>query len=480
MDYTDFLTRLFKKTGGKYFHLILDTIASKVKMADGTTVEDTLTATKNQANVATYAAGAAQQTADNAYTAAQAAQEIAHTKLDKLGAAQQLAGDGLNSDENKLNVEGFLPLTGGDLSGPLTVKPESTYPHINIKFKDIDLNADLPQDASWGGLYFLDKNGAAFTAIDTGVSSTEVASRVWSSLPNASSGGASLGIHSRADGINFATAPNPRGLYGNDIVTENSLKNYAPGKSVINLTLHVNANHPNASDTADIFVGRGSEDMPFASLHGAIGFAIYNMVGPTNIYIILHSNDVLDEVYYINVFPSIYITGATGNEIVDIPTIAQVLSGLLIFNNIHIRELAGAQLTALQQGSIGLFNNVKISRVGNTAAPAMTAMHNGLIEIMGDLQIEGVHTWALNAWMNGKIITTTALTLTINGTYTIGVVGANVDSAVDFNSGTVFSGSPTGKRFGITSGSKVLTFNKGVNFIPGTEAGIVDSTSVYY
>lgn len=104
MDYIDFLTRLFKKTGGKYFHLILDTIASKVKMSDGTTVEDTLVATRAQANIGVSTANAAQITANAANNAALTAQEMANSKLDKVGAAQELAGNGLYANGNKLNV----------------------------------------------------------------------------------------------------------------------------------------------------------------------------------------------------------------------------------------------------------------------------------------------------------------------------------------------------------------------------------------
>lgn len=105
MDYIDFLTRLFKKTGGKYFHLILDTIASKVFMSDGTTVESSIESTRTQTAIAIYAANTAQNTANSAYDKAQIAQETADLKLDKSIAASELAGNGMIAKNGKLNID---------------------------------------------------------------------------------------------------------------------------------------------------------------------------------------------------------------------------------------------------------------------------------------------------------------------------------------------------------------------------------------
>lgn len=105
MDYTDFLTRLFKKTGGKYYHLILDTIASRVKMADGSTVEDSIEANRIQTASAKGLANTAYGASVSAYNKAQEALDSAESKLERATAAAQLAGDGLTATGNKLNVD---------------------------------------------------------------------------------------------------------------------------------------------------------------------------------------------------------------------------------------------------------------------------------------------------------------------------------------------------------------------------------------
>lgn len=101
----DFETSLYKKTAGKILHLILDTIASKVLMNNGKTVEYEINNVKERAELGISIGSKAQNSAEKANSAAQAAQNTANLKLDSQWAAEYLAGNGLNADGNKLNVD---------------------------------------------------------------------------------------------------------------------------------------------------------------------------------------------------------------------------------------------------------------------------------------------------------------------------------------------------------------------------------------
>lgn len=131
MNFTDFDTRLFKKIGGKYYHLILDTIASRVKMADGSTVENTLNSTKELANTGLQTANIAISKANEANALALTAQATANMKLNSTGAAQFLAGNGMYAEGEKINLESirydysnvtdvYVETTGDDGNNGLT------------------------------------------------------------------------------------------------------------------------------------------------------------------------------------------------------------------------------------------------------------------------------------------------------------------------------------------------------------------------
>ncbi len=237
---------------------------------------------------------------------------------------------------------------------------------------------------------------------------------------------AALAVSQTEDGIAYARCPNPRDdNYGTDIVTMKALKDYAPQRlSGKYKTIHVWPSHASASDTADLYAGRGDEDKPFASLNAAIAWSQSALVGAgSEIVIMVHENMTIPatDIYASGVL-ALSIRGDVATRKLTLTGPVTLVNGALQYLQITLAG-SGARTFAHANGNFGA------SRV-----------------VIG----EGV---------------------TLQGS----VTGAAFEAT---NGGEVFvvgtpTGSVSGKKYSCTNGGMI----NGASKIPGTKAGTADANS---
>ena len=325
-------------------------------------------------------------------------------------------------NEVKTTAENALPKTGGTMTGDLKLQ----------SFDD-----DITETASFTtarNIISLDKNekqrGAivfAHSRFDNDIFAALSARKYIDDALQLSE----IAAHFAEDNTTYATAPNPRNNYGTDIVTTKYLKDYAPQKHGLDIHLYIDA--VTGSDTNDLFAGRGmSLDKPFASLLAAVNWVKTNICGAGTIYINLLSDIVL-----------------TGNLTIDAPQVKSILiQGHLTSKKITIPS--GNRIYV--SGGGAAFQRVEI--IGNNALQLLCC----------DAQRHASH-----AFFGGEV--------TFNGSVTnstlSSVIGGQILVAESIN------GSVTGTRYRCMHGASIITRGLGENAIPGSAAGVCDSSSAY-
>lgn len=120
------------------------------------------------------------------------------------------------------------------------------------------------------------------------------------------------------------------------------------------------------------------------------------------------------------------------------------------------------------------FRNVNFT--GTTSAP-MLFWGNGAAGTIGSCAFSGTAASIINTNAGGQIVMTGDIS--ISGTYTNVVNILNGGLSVGADSGAVFSGSPTGRRYYVARNGVLDTLGGGPNFIPGTSAGVADNGGIY-
>lgn len=240
---------------------------------------------------------------------------------------------------------------------------------------------------------------------------------------NTSSAKAALSVNWANNGTTYATCPPPRGLYNNDIATASWVMDNFTQKLTESISIHVNYN--TGSDTADLNNGRGlSAAKPFKTLSATLAYAINNYVGQL-VNIQLHSDVTLP--YTQLIIPnigSVHLVSDTTERTINLTGRIHLIKGDLNLEGIRINaQNINNAFSVEKSGKLHLYNCV----------------------------IDGAATEAVCNVFNG-------------GMFSVG--------------GTV-TGNVTGKRYSCTNCGRILTGGRGVNAIPGSEAGIVDATSVY-
>lgn len=213
-------------------------------------------------------------------------------------------------------------------------------------------------------------------------------------------------------------------LYDASAVTMKAMKDYAPMNLAMTSMIHVGGD--NASDTADLNAGRGlSADKPFASLTGALLWAVMNTVRFTNLTLMIHSDLVYDysgQIWNPNIGRIQLISSDTNQHIITLQQPIELVCGNLTFEY------------NLKLVSSGVSNFFYI---------------NGL---MGACRLtigEGVE-------LSGEV--TESIRVANGG---VCVVAGNMTGVV------------TGKKYSCTTGGMII----GASKIPGTEAGTCDANS---
>lgn len=237
--------------------------------------------------------------------------------------------------------------------------------------------------------------------------------------------GGGIGVAQDNKGRFFCRSTPPReGMYWDDVDTLRASTNRHLLKGNV-IQIHVGG--ANASDTADLFQGRGlSEDCPFASIQAAASWARLNLACDTAEFI-LHAD--------MN-FPTLDVFWQSG-----------AIRQALIRSDSTLRTLHARQVICyagwLELKDIGInLNNTSRGIVANGALSMLVI--NGSVNVSGS----------------------TAIIADANNGGFIKISGS-------------MSGSVTGCRYSCTTGGRILTGGQGPNAIPGTTAGTCDASGVY-
>lgn len=322
--------------------------------------------------------------------------------------------------QNKESViRDFLPRTGGTLSGYLDFAQNYTV-------------GETTTNSLYGNrLRFVDQTGFDCGAL-INMYTADGGIRTFMQAANKKSDGSALysmillGIDE--DGVQYSALPEPRGLYNNDGATAKWVMDYAPQKLTVAI-IDIIVGGTGASDTADLNNGRGlSYDKPFATFNAAVSWALAHYVGAIcNINFVINADISVSAInicaYNVG---SVTITSTSNTK-----------------HTINISQYIACI------GGIVSYKNIKLN--GNSSNSAFYGRHNNIIIVETGVEV--------------------------SGSFTSATANIAINSALYLNA--TISGSCTGKRYGLAAGGAIYSNGKGVNAIPGTEAGTVDTSSIY-
>lgn len=322
----------------------------------------------------------------------------------------------------------YLAKSGGEITGNIT--QIMTSPRIFQKLSGTSKNA-APTTRSTGSysVYTEDANQIGSFSIDYNI---DQARSAFMQAVNADASASSrISAIIEADGTTYATCPPPRpDNYANDIVNTKALKDWAAKK--LTKTENTYVGGANASDTADLWDGRGSADKPFAALDAAIKWVNSTISGPNEISLVLQDDVVLPT---------------------SITICCPQLARLSIKSDSTRRKLKlGAQGISII-GGVVIFDGVDLEApaAGCDKFVWAAGTYGNPVAKFNNCGFFGTATFAvLSATWGGKIL--------VQGTIT---------------------GEAIGKRYYATGGSCIITGGQGPDYIPGTIDGTCDASSVY-
>lgn len=234
-------------------------------------------------------------------------------------------------------------------------------------------------------------------------------------------------------------------------------KNIADSSYVKSLTdtVFIHAGGENASDTEDLFNGRGlTEDKPFASLRGAIEFASNNYYSSRRIIVIvLHDDMTFTNEHLSNHGISIQITSDSVRRKI---TFAD--------KRMHL------QFTNMTFNNVSIDMNNYCLMVNGWTRPSSVLMGN--VDFSGNKMSITLIGKMSSVYVNGN--------LEFNGTVDPNGALFHVDGGlVCLRQSVTLSGNVTGKRYECVCGGCIVTGGKGPDFIPGTIEGTCDANSFY-
>lgn len=366
------------------------------------------------ANTAKTTADAAKTAADGAKTAADAVQAAVENETTGLAATKAIA------DSAKTTAEAALPRAGGEMSGNLFIYCGKAVDGGNGERASLSLGGSDKKKITHL-ISFYNKS----TNSDIGAASTLL--RVFNHNIETQPNYTDLTINLDDDGRAYGLSPQPRDSYGNDIVTTKYAKDKFLQKLSSQLILYVGG--AGASDTADLFAGRGmTADKPFATLDAAWKYGVNNFCGGAqNLHLVVQA-DLACGIVFIN---SVNIN-------------AIVIKSDSVKRNITLTRLeVGAGAVQLE--------NIKLT--AGTGSPYILAARSAgtMLTLDAGVELYGAPgECAVKAKWGGMVL--------VNGD---------------------IGGSVTGKRYICEGCGRIVTNGRGATAIPGTEAGTCDASSVY-
>lgn len=218
--------------------------------------------------------------------------------------------------------------------------------------------------------------------------------------------------------------------YDAGAVNGRQVMDYAPEVSAY-VAIHVNSDSVLASDTADLNNGRGlSENMPFASLPGALSWASRHYSAGTVVEIILHSDITLSEQLFIK---------------------SPFSAALIIRSDDTLRTINVVTRTTVQAGC------VKFRNLNFNAASSINSF----------LFAESVYGSAT------MIVLTDAISF--NGVVSQCTLASASFAKIYIMSACALTGNVSGKKYALTNGAGLIISGK---TIPGTVDGTKDASCV--
>lgn len=391
---------------------------------------------------------------------AKALAEAAKTTADK-GVADAAAA--------QETADGKVSKTGDTMTGPLvidTTESGSIYP-LNIKvsnnFHSIMQNMDLdaledPAVVIANNNSYRDKEGRIIGYLqqytDTrGTNNTRIMAIGFDANENGKTYSSEIRAVAQRDGTRYATCFPPRETVNeNDIDTRAASVARHPKKNTNTVTLHLGGD--NASDTDSLHVDRGlTADKPFATLNGVWAYAINNFTG-ADIIILIHGEVVWSATNSLYQYgpSSITLMGADSNAVFKLQKDLILLQGITTLRSLNI-DIDTHRIQC--DGNWG-HNHLNVSTVTFTGSNPIS-----FLRAISDSFI----------WFYGNN--------TFNGTVGVATVAAELGATIEVFTAANLTGSVTGKRYFATNGSRIIVAGKGVNVFPGSEAGTVDSSSIY-
>lgn len=212
-----------------------------------------------------------------------------------------------------------------------------------------------------------------------------------------------------------------------------------------NKSIHVWPSHANASDTANLWFGRGDPDKPFASLEAALRFGEAVYASPSwQLNIVLHENMAFD----------------------NLLTYPQNVGGVLISSADSANPVTLALTGVFRPGrGYTAFGGIRV---------ALASMFNqfGTLEIRANTEITATDASAIlfNNYGRGAITLIASDNIVFGGACAC-VLAAGRGGCVDMR--RAVTGAITGKKYDANMGGLIV----GSTYIPGTEAGTADSNS---
>lgn len=382
-------------------------------------------------------------------------------------------------------LDGKLDKSGGTVTGPfLTI--EAVHPFLVFKQTGYAVGDAI---SNWINAGFLvrDKNNIDLSVYSNNLSIEEAnhaAMRV-RDIANVSKS-ADLVIIYPKNGIPFAASPPPREKsYANDIDTLRASINRHPIKLTANKNFYVGG--ANASDTADLFKGRGeSPEMPFATLAAALNFVQTNYVSSqTDVHIICIADCSLP-IQYLNFtkFGTVYLQGITGNEKLTLTGQLALLGGYLLITNFSEVDIqhTGNELTAhstYTKSYLVLDCLFKTSESYN--GKLFLAYDGGTILCKKGFEWSGKANtlFHLNRMSDLFFWDVTSFSVPLNGEVSDSIFNITQNSLATIEYPVSFTGSVTGKKYDVSVNSTICSHNRSTDLIPGTIEGTVDASSVY-
>lgn len=339
------------------------------------------------------------------------------------------------------NIENnYLKLTGGTLTGELTITNEGTS-KIHLYSKLVDLN-NVPDTNQYDKINFYDKNGERYAYIQAGFrkdGETCMLLGLYNKVNGVVVDAGSIAINSKRDGspASISIPPPIENTYSNHSDTLKSSINRHVIKKGSEVKIYLGGD--NASDTDGLFMGRGfSPDKPFASFRAALSHLVRNYTWEGTGKIILQDDITL-------------------SSSVDVWNLT---FGLINIESDNINELrtinfVGNSFIQVRLGSLRFIN------INFTNSSANTFLASS-----------GYYTYNSHLSIGGKV--------NFSGTVSLGTILATRGGSIIVEQNAIIGGNVTGPRYHINSNGVIDVCGAGANALPGSIAGTCDANSKYF